>query len=107
MNSRIELHAKLKEIIGSRADGKSNVYFQPPESIKLVYPCIVYRVEKGKSTYANDATYTFRRMYEVTLITSNPDDLLIDKLPMRLQMCTFDRYFVSDNLNHYVYTICY
>ena len=37
MKTRYELHEFLCEILGSR-----NVYFQPPESVKMKYPAIVY-----------------------------------------------------------------
>ena len=42
MSKRIDLGNKLKEILGS-----SNVYFQPPDNLKMVYPCIRYRLEGG------------------------------------------------------------
>ena len=37
MASRLNLQDKLEEVLGSK-----QVYFQPPESLKLKYPCIVY-----------------------------------------------------------------
>ena len=38
MDSRPNLQAKLEEILGNK-----NVYFQPPESLKLNFPAIVYK----------------------------------------------------------------
>ena len=38
MASRHELHDELKELLGT-----NRCYFQPPESIKLEYPCIIYK----------------------------------------------------------------
>ena len=38
MDSRPNLQTMLEQILGSR-----NVYFQPPESLKLNYPAIVYK----------------------------------------------------------------
>ena len=35
--TREELHELLVSVLGSR-----NVYFQPPESIRMQYPAIVY-----------------------------------------------------------------
>ena len=40
MSKRVDLGNKLKEILGS-----NNVYFQPPDNLKMVYPCIRYRLE--------------------------------------------------------------
>ena len=37
MASRIKLQAKLEELLGSR-----NVYYQPPETLKIEYPAIIY-----------------------------------------------------------------
>ena len=37
MASRPELQTKLEELLGNR-----NVYYQPPESVKIEYPAIVY-----------------------------------------------------------------
>ena len=37
MDRRLQLHEELCSVLGSR-----NVYFQPPETIKLTYPCIIY-----------------------------------------------------------------
>ena len=37
MKTRLELDEELVKILGSK-----NVYFQPPESLKLNYPAIVY-----------------------------------------------------------------
>ena len=37
MGNRLELHEILVDALGSR-----NVYYQPPENIKITYPAIVY-----------------------------------------------------------------
>ena len=37
MASRLELQTKFENILGSR-----NVYFQPPASVQMRYPAIVY-----------------------------------------------------------------
>ena len=42
---RLELHEILCTILGSR-----NVYFQPPESIKMNYPAIVYGLDDMQTT---------------------------------------------------------
>ena len=83
-----------------------NVYFQPPEETKLKYPCIVYELDDIDAFYADNAPYCFNSRYSLTYITRDPDDEKrygIAKLPM----CKFDRFFTSDNLNHYTYTIYY
>lgn len=101
MNRRLELHEKLVEILGSR-----NVYFQPPASIKMKYPAIVYERNDIVNRHANNKVYNQRMAYTVTLIDSNPDSETVVKLS-QLPMCRFDRHFESDNLNHDVYTLHY
>ena len=49
MTRRNELHEKFCDLLGSR-----NVYFQPPESVRLVYPCIIYRLGNFNVKHADD-----------------------------------------------------
>lgn len=101
MDRRLELQTILEDILGSR-----NVYFQPPESIKLVYPCIIYSRIPGTSTFAGDQPYTYLPRYEITAIHKDPDSLLPEKLVM-LPKCRFERHFRKENLNHDVFNIYY
>lgn len=101
MNRRLELHTILVDILGSRY-----VYFQPPESIKLNYPCIVYVRSSADSKYANNLLYLHKKKYTVTVIDKNPDSTIPDKIA-QLPLCKFDRHFASSNLNHDVYTLYY
>ena len=99
MDRRLELHEIFCEILGSR-----NVYFQPPESVKIEYPAIVYSRKKIDNRFANDNVYAQFNCYEVTVIDKNPDSEIVEKVS-KLPMCRFDRPFTSDNLNHDVFTI--
>lgn len=94
MGTRIELQAKLEEMLGSR-----NVYYQPPETIKMEYPAIVYSKSDVNSIFANDEGYLQSRCYDITVIDHRPDNVVIDKL-LKLPMCTFSRHYKADNLNH-------
>ena len=40
--------------------GVEKVYFQPPESVKLVYPCILYEYSRASHIYADNITYLFK-----------------------------------------------
>lgn len=102
MASRLELHEELCELLESR-----HVYFQPPESVKLVYPCIVYGLSGIDQLKANDRSYKTNKRYDVTIIDYDPDSELPDKILDRFVNCSFDRSFVSDNLNHWVFTLYY
>lgn len=101
MANRIELHKKLKEILGN-----ANVYFQPPSSVKLKYPCIVYKLSRINTNSANNSPYIFSHLYELTLIEREPDTGVAERLMLELN-ARFDRPFTSDNLYHTVLTLNY
>ena len=101
MDSRLELHELLCETLGSR-----NVYFQPPDSVKMAYPAIVYSRNNISNKFANDSVYKQSLGYTVTVIDEDPDSEIVAKVS-KLPMCSFDRHFTSDNLNHDVFTIYY
>ena len=101
MASRLELQTKLEELFGSR-----NVYYQPPESIKMEYPAIVYSKEDINTTHANDAVYSKKVKYSLIVISKKPDDPVIDKL-LEVPYCSYDTSYKSDNLNHDVLTLYY
>lgn len=101
MGTRIELHNVLKNILGT-----NNVYYQPPESIKMSYPAIVYSRENIDNTFADDLVYIQKHLYTITVIDSNPDSGIVDKIS-KLPMCRFNRHYKSENLNHDVFIINY
>jgi hypothetical protein len=85
---RGELHTMLISVLGSTH----------------VYPCIVYSRSGVKADFADDRLYINKKRYMVTVIDSNPDSLIPDKLAA-LPLCSFDRHFTSNNLNHDVYSM--
>lgn len=99
MAPRLELQALLELLLGS-----TNVYHQPPPSIKMQYPCIVYHRNQDETTFADNKPYQIQRRYQVTVIDRNPDSLIPGKIAA-LPMCVFDRWYVSDQLNHDVYKL--
>lgn len=102
MTSRFELHEEFCGLLGTR-----NVYFQPPESLKLKYPCIVYVLSGIDKNNANNKAYKTDKRYEVTIIDYDPDSEFPDKILSHFAKCSFDRMFVSENLNHWVFTLYY
>lgn len=101
MASRAKLHKELEDILGSKY-----VYFQPPESIKMTYPAIVYKLSAINAKSADDINYLLPRKYSVTVITKDPDTPIVDQM-LKLQTCKFDRSFKSDQLNHFVFNLFY
>lgn len=101
MVRRLKLHEVLCEVLGSR-----NVYFNPPESVKMNYPAIVYSRKTIDNLYADSIVYGQSCAYEITVIDEDPDSEIVGKVS-RLPSCRFDRHFVSDNLNHDTFTLYY
>lgn len=99
---RIELHEELCKVLGSR-----NVYFSPPESIKLKFPCIVYHLSVGRSFNANNKPYMITDSYDVQVIDADPDSQIPDKLMNGFDMIRKDRVFTQDNLLHSSFVLYY
>lgn len=99
MGQRLALQTLLEGILGSR-----NVYFQPPESLLLKYPAIVYNRDYELSQHADNSPYHKRKRYLVTYIDQNPDSDVPDKLTS-LPMSTFVRHFTAAQLNHDIINI--
>lgn len=99
MGSRLELQAIFEDILGSR-----NVYYQPPASVRMSYPAIVYSRKDIENVHANDSAYKQNLCYEVTVIDRDPDSDIVMTV-VKLPFCSYDRHFTSDNLNHDVFTL--
>jgi hypothetical protein len=97
MAPRAQLQLILEQIL-------PNVYFQPPPNVQMEYPAIVYQRARADSVFANNDPYRVTKQYEVTMITRNPDESAFDALVL-LPMCTHERNYVADNLNHDVFNI--
>lgn len=81
-----------------------NVYFQPPNNLTLVYPCIVYSRGRASSEFADNTTYRYTKQYDVTVIDLDPNSEIPDKVAM-LPTTTHERWFAVDNLNHDVFSL--
>ena len=101
MASRLKLQAKLEELLGSK-----NVYYQPPETVKMTYPAIRYSKSRIETRKAEDSIYLKNTRYEVIVIDPRPDNPVIDKL-LELPHCSYDRHYKSDTLNHDALTLYY
>lgn len=101
MGNRLDFHAKLKQLT-------PNVYFSPPESVKLSYPCIVYKRLSMDPTYADNKPYAFTDVigYEVSSISKDPDDNLFFDLS-KMPKSKFLRHMTVNNLDHNIFKIYY
>lgn len=99
MDRRHRLHEILCEALGS-----GNVYFQPPASLRIEYPCIVYSLSRIDTNHSGNLPYRFQRRYMLTLIDKNPGSPLVDRI-LKLPRVAFDKAYTADNLHHFTFTI--
>ena len=70
----------------------------------MKYPAIRYERSDMELRHADNSVYNRRVRYMVTVIASDPDSTVVDKVSM-LPLCRFERHYVQDNLNHDVFEI--
>lgn len=97
MAPRLALQALLEALA-------PNVYFQPPANVQMKYPCIVYRRDFSDTRFADNAPYNNTTRYSVTVIDRDPDSGIPVKV-QALPLCSYDRGFVADGLNHDVFRL--
>lgn len=95
---RLELQTLLETM------GATEVYFQPPNNKAMVYPCIRYELDNVSIQYADNKPHRVDPRYTVTIIDRDPDSDIPKKIAL-LPLCSFNRFFTADNLNHFVYTL--
>lgn len=99
MDRRHDLQIKLEGILGSR-----NVYFQPPPSVQISYPAIVYERETFDIKHADNFDYRNQDKYQITVMDRNP----VSQIPRKvagLSLASHNTRFVKDGLYHDIFTL--
>lgn len=96
---RSQLQTLLEDLLES-----DNVYFQPPATVKMAYPCIVYQRDGSESRFADNDPYKIVKRYQVTVIDRDPDSEIVDKVS-KLRLCVHSSFFTVDNLNHDIFIL--
>lgn len=102
MSSRAQLHEEFCEILGSR-----NVYFQPPNSAQMKYPCIVYSKAGVDTLSANNKKYVKHNIYDATLIEYDADSELYNDILDHFEMCSLGNCYTADKLYHKTFKLYY
>lgn len=102
MPSRAKLHEELCEILGTRY-----VYFQPPSSIQMKYPCIVYSKAGVDKQNANSKAYILTNGYDGVVIDNDPDSTIADDILAHFPMCSVNDGYTSDGLYHIPFKLYY
>ena len=96
MKTWSDLQQLLQSVVGEGC----KVYYQPPENLKLKYPCIVFNRSRATINHADNYPYRITKRYDITLITIGADnDEYLDKL-LELPMCNYDRENIVNGLVH-------
>lgn len=101
MTNRLELHEELASILGTR-----NVYYQPPESVKINYPAIIYSRADIDNAFADNGVYGQKHKYRIVVVDANPDSNFVYKISI-LKTAKFERHYAVNNLNHDSFVIYY
>ena len=90
--------------VAGRVFEDGHLYFQPPPIVQMKYPAIVYEMSGMASRSADNRPYITRKQYTVTAIDKDPDSGLPDELAA-IPTARMSRFFTSDNLNHWVFSL--
>lgn len=101
-DKRLSLHNELIALLGS-----TNVYFQPPETVKMKYPCIKYTREKPHVRRADDKRYINVQRYNLIVISPDPDMDLPERIANHFENCEIENYYTSNNLTHCALNLYY
>lgn len=104
--SQLEAHVESLDTLLKTLLGSDEVYFQPPDDVKMKYPAIVYNLDFENAQHADNIPYARKMRWVVTLISRDPMDPVREKIA-DLRSCAFERAFPADRLNHQVFILFY
>lgn len=94
MTNRLTLHEQLVEILGS-----NNVYYNPPETLKMNFPCIVYNLDFIEPTHADNIKYMDYTTYKITVVSKSVDHPAIRAI-LKLPMTRFSTRYTTNGFYH-------
>lgn len=101
LDRRLLLDEKIRRILGS-----TNVYFEPPASLIMKYPCVRYKRSNIDVVFADNKAYLGHNRYEIIVIFKDADDDLPGKFLYNDEglVLNVERTYIADGLHHYVFT---
>lgn len=105
MDDRLNLDEVLASIIDiTEPDGDRHIYLNPPTSVQMRYPAIKYSLNNIDLKHASDGIYRTTPSYQVILIDEEIDTQYLKPI-LQIPYCKFNRFYIANNLNHWVFTI--
>ena len=101
-HDRLDLHKELVDLFTP-----NKVYYEPPETLKITYPCIIYGRDYIKLDKADNLNYIKSNRYQLIVIDRNSDNKVIGDILDKYPMSSYDRHYVADGLHHDAITIYY
>jgi len=98
-----QLRSYLENILEEK-DLEATLYIQPPEGMKMTYPCIAITRDSGDTKFADNAPFRHQKRYTLTAIDEDPEGPWYDLLAS-LPRSKHNRSFPAENLNHDVFTM--
>lgn len=102
MDRRLKLQEELEKIPGIK-----EAYFQPPESVRMEYPCVRYYRTRPRIDRADNIAYRYVQCYDAIVIDTDPDSPIAQYIAEHFQMAEVNTTYVSNNLYHTSITIYY
>ncbi len=96
-----ELHSRLTNLLGPDS---VTAYNQPPSSVAMQYPCILYVRDDLDVKKANNRNYSSKWRWQLIVMDYDPESVLIDAVK-ELEYCTFVRHYEVDGLHHDVFQL--
>lgn len=102
MASRPELQEELEEILGSK-----NVYFQPPASVHIKYPCIIFELSNTDVKRADNKAFIKTNRYHLKHMFKSLEKEKKDALLEHFMMISHDNRMIVDGLYNDDFTLYY
>lgn len=84
-----------------------NVYYDPPTSIQMIFPCFRFAMNNTDQKFADNTSYIRTKRWAVTYITRDVEELdaIIEGMLNKFKYCTHETTFRADNLHHAVFNL--
>ncbi len=84
-----------------------NVYYDPPESIRMDFPCFRFELNNFDVSHADNKAYSKKPRWAVTYITRDIEEIeqVAEEMLEHFKYCNFDTSFRADNLEHAVFNL--